>query len=76
MGNSLMESLTLKHLLAVYITSKYTAFEEFEGDVYCRPSPQANLKGCGSRTTTKMELFDQVTLCLSTLERKDHDIGC
>ena len=60
MGNSFMESLTLKHLLEVSIISKYIAFEEFEGDVFCRPSPQANLKGCGSRDNAafKMELFD------------------
>ena len=56
----------------VIIISKYTAFEKFEGDVFCRPSPQANLTGCESRDNAalKMELFDQVTLHLGNLGRK------
>ena len=35
-------------------------------------SPYANLKSPGSRdtVTTKMERFDQVSLCLSILKRK------
>lgn len=72
MGSSFMERLTVQHLLEVIIISKYTAFEKFEGDVFCRPSPQANLTGCESRDNAalKMELFDQVTLHLGNLGRK------
>ena len=73
MGNRFMQSLTLKRPLAVNnILSKSAAFEGFEEDVFLRTSPYANLIGPKSRTTvtTKMELFDQTTLCLSILERK------
>ena len=65
-GSSFKQSLTL---LAVNILNKSTLFEAFEGDVF--RSPPANLKGCGSRTvaTIKMELFDQVILCLGILKR-------
>ena len=61
MGNSFMQSLTLKHFLAVNILS-----------VFCRPFSHANLNDPGSRatTTTRMELFDQVTLCVGILETK------
>ena len=44
-------------------------FEGFDGDVSFRPFPHANLTGCGSRTT-KMELFEQVTLGLVVLKKK------
>ena len=56
-----MESLTLKYFLAVRILS-----------VFCRPFSHANLNDPGSRAiaTTKMELFDQVTLCVGILETK------
>ena len=61
MGNSFMQSLALKHFLAVKILS-----------VFCRLFSHANLNDPGSRATatTKMELFDQVTLCLGILETK------
>ena len=63
MGNSNMQSLIL---------GKSAAFEGFEGDVFFRSSPHANLKAPESKViiTTKMEFFDQVTLCLGLLERK------
>ena len=44
-------------------------FEGFDGDVSFRPFPHANLTGCGSRTT-KMELFEQVTLGLVFFKKK------
>ena len=61
MGNSFMESLALKYFLAVKILS-----------VFCRPFSHANLNDPGSRATatTKMELFDQVALCVGILETK------
>ena len=61
MGNSFMQSLSLKHFLAVKILS-----------VFCRPFSHANLNDPGSRATatTKMELFNQVTLCVGILETK------
>ena len=62
MGNSFMQSLALKYFLAVKILS-----------VFCRPFSHANLNDPGSRattTTTRMELFDQVTLCVGILETK------
>ena len=67
MGNSLMQSLTLKNFWK--LISSVNLFEE---DVFFRPSTHANLKDPRSRgtATTKMELFDQVTLYLGTLERK------
>ena len=45
-------------------------FEGFEGEIFFRPSPHANLKGTesGATVTTKMEFFDQVTICLGILE--------
>ena len=45
-------------------------FEGFEGEVFFRPSPHANLKDpeSGATVTTKMKFFDQVTLCLGVLE--------
>ena len=59
MGNSFMQSLALKYFLAVKILS-----------VFCRPFSHANLNDPGSRATaaTKMELFDQVTLCVGILK--------
>ena len=56
-----MESLALKYFLAVMILS-----------VFCRPFSHANLNDPGSRATatSKMELFDQVTLCVGILETK------
>ena len=47
-------------------------FEGFDGDVSFRPFPHANLTGCRSRTTetTKMELFEQITLGLVVLKKK------
>ena len=47
-------------------------FGGFQGNVFSRSSPHVNLVDCGSRTTatTKMELFNKVTLCLGILERK------
>ena len=56
-----MESLALKYFLAVRILS-----------VFCRPFSHANLNDPGSRATatSKMELFDQVTLCVGILETK------
>ena len=64
-GKQLQVKLTLKHLLTVQPSSVILPpFERFEGDVSFRPFPHANLTGRGSRTTetTKMELFEQVTL--------------
>ena len=51
-------------------------FEGFDGDVSFRPFPHANLTGCRSRTTetTKMELFEQVTLGLVVLKKKKKTI--
>ena len=68
MGDSFMQSLTLKLISSVSLP----LFQGFEGDVFFRPSPHANLKGHGPRTTatTKMQLFDQVTFCLGIFERK------
>ena len=45
-------------------------FEGFEEEVFFRPSLHANLKGpeSGANVATKMEFFDQVTLCLGILE--------
>ena len=56
-----MESLALKYFLAVRILS-----------VFCRPFSHANLNDPGSRATatSKMELFDQVTLCVGISETK------
>ena len=61
MGNSNMKSL---------ISASLPLFEGFEGEVFFRPSPHADLKGpeSGATATTKMEYFDQVTLCLGILE--------
>ena len=55
MGNNFMQSLALKHFLVVKILS-----------VFCIPFSHADLNDPGSRATatTKMELFDQVTLCV------------
>ena len=65
-GNSVMQSLTLKHLLVLYTLASLPFSEGFERDVFFRPFPHANLKDRVFRTTanTKMGLFDQVTLCL------------
>ena len=51
-------------------------FEGFEGEVFSRPSPHANLKGpeSGATATTKMEFFDQVTLCLGILEMQTNGL--
>ena len=46
-----MQKLTLKHFLAVNISVSLTLFKGFEGDVFFRTSPHANLKGPGSRAT-------------------------
>ena len=61
MGNSFMQSLSLKHFLAVKILR-----------VFCRPFSHANLNDPGSKATatTKMELFHQVTLCVGISEMK------
>ena len=72
MGNTFMKSLTLKHFWQLIPSVNLLLFKGFEGDIFFRSSPHTNLKGPRSRgtTTTKMELFDQVTLCLGTLESK------
>ena len=61
MENSFMQSLALKYFLAVKILS-----------VFCRSFSHANLNDPVSRatTTTRIELFDQVTLCVGILETK------
>ena len=71
MGNSILRSLTLRDQL-VNILNKPTVFERFEEDVFYRPSVNQDLKGRGSKTiaTTKMEPFEQVTMCFGILERK------
>ena len=51
MGKSFMQSLTLKHFLAVNIFISLLLFEGFEGDVFFRASAHANLKSAGSRAT-------------------------
>ena len=65
-----MKILTLKHLLAVIILNKSAGFWAIWRR--CRPFVYANLKGLGSRNTatTKMKLFDQITLSLDILKRK------
>ena len=62
LGNSKIESLIFSNLLL---------FEGFEWDIFFRPSPHANLKGpwSGASAKTKMEFFDQVSLCLGILEK-------
>ena len=67
-GNTLMQSLTLKYLFSVSLP----LFERFQGDAFVRPFLHANLKDRGFRITasTNMELFNQVILCLDILERK------
>ena len=62
LGNSKMYSLILVSL---------PLFEGFEEDIFFWPSPHAILKGPKFRATakTKMEFFDQVSLCLGILER-------
>ena len=47
-------------------------FERLEGDEFFGSSPHENLKDPGSKATvtTKIERFDQVTVCLGILERK------
>ena len=61
MGNNFMQSLALKHFLAVKILS-----------VFCIPFSHADLNDPGSRATatTKMEFFDQVTWCVCISEKK------
>ena len=72
MGKSFTQSLTLKYFWQLMSSVNLLLFKGIEGDVFPRPSPHANLKGPRFRSTatTKMELFDKITLCLSTLERK------
>ena len=58
-GNSVMQSLTLKHLLVLYTLASLPFSEGFERDVFFRPFPHANLKDRVFRT-----IANQVTLCL------------
>ena len=58
MGNSFIQSMTLKHHLAVTIISASTIFEGFKGDVFFISFSHTNLKGLRSRitVTAKMDL--------------------
>ena len=63
-----MQSLAFKQLPAVNILSQSIAFEGFEKDIFFRPSPHANLKGHGSKTTATSKIEPCVTLYLATYE--------
>ena len=67
MGNSFMQSLTLKHLLVVDVVRTFR-----KKIVFFRHFSHANLKFRRYRTTatTTMELLHQVTLYLCIFERK------
>ena len=70
--NSFMQSLPSSTPWKLISSIILPSFEGFEGDVFFRPFPHANLIGRGSTATAtiKMELFDQVTLCLGILKKK------
>lgn len=50
-GNTLMQSFTLKHLFSVSLP----LFERFQGDAFVRPFPHTNLKDRGFRITASIK---------------------